>query len=88
MRQENGKRTKRTLGLFNIRNENTSQVIFVFQEILATHPFTKISNWSSGNTYFHMTIGNLVRGSKLLCETSLVRKKKLIFGRNTVFKCW
>lgn len=42
------------------------------QDILTTHPFTKISNWSSGNTYFHITIGNLVRGSKLLCETSLV----------------
>ncbi|XP_064639535.1 myosin-VIIa-like isoform X2 [Lineus longissimus] len=41
------------------------------KDILATHPFTRISNWSSGNTYFHMTIGNLVRGSKLLCETSL-----------------
>lgn len=44
------------------------------QDILTTHPFTKISNWSSGNTYFHITIGNLVRGSKLLCETSLVRR--------------
>lgn len=43
------------------------------QDVLVTHPFTKISNWSSGNTYFHITIGNLVRGSKLLCETSLVR---------------
>jgi len=42
------------------------------QEILVTHPFTRISNWSSGNDYFHMTIGNLVRGSKLLCQTSLV----------------
>uniref|UniRef100_A0A8D3DIJ4 Myosin VIIA n=1 Tax=Scophthalmus maximus TaxID=52904 RepID=A0A8D3DIJ4_SCOMX len=41
------------------------------KEILTTHPFTKISNWSSGNSYFHITIGNLVRGSKLLCETSL-----------------
>ncbi|XP_017163534.1 myosin VIIAa isoform X2 [Poecilia reticulata] len=41
------------------------------KDILTTHPFTKISNWSSGNTYFHITIGNLVRGSKLLCETSL-----------------
>uniref|UniRef100_W5L375 Myosin VIIAa n=1 Tax=Astyanax mexicanus TaxID=7994 RepID=W5L375_ASTMX len=44
------------------------------KDILTTHPFTKISNWSSGNTYFHITIGNLVRGSKLLCETSLVRE--------------
>uniref|UniRef100_A0A7N8XXN1 Myosin VIIAa n=1 Tax=Mastacembelus armatus TaxID=205130 RepID=A0A7N8XXN1_9TELE len=41
------------------------------KDVLITHPFTKISNWSSGNTYFHITIGNLVRGSKLLCETSL-----------------
>uniref|UniRef100_A0A4W4E2S9 Myosin VIIAb n=1 Tax=Electrophorus electricus TaxID=8005 RepID=A0A4W4E2S9_ELEEL len=41
------------------------------KDILITHPFTKISNWSSGNTYFHITIGNLVRGSKLLCETLL-----------------
>ncbi|WAR27663.1 MYO7A-like protein, partial [Mya arenaria] len=45
--------------------------LFKVKDILATHPFTKISNWSSGNTYFHMTIGNLLRGSKLLCETSL-----------------
>jgi myosin-7 len=41
------------------------------KQILVTHAFNKISNWSSGNTYFHMTIGNLVRGSKLLCETAL-----------------
>lgn len=47
-------------------------LLWIWQDILITHPFTKISNWSSGNDYFHMTIGNLVRGSKLLCQTSLV----------------
>lgn len=41
------------------------------KDILIVYPFTKISNWSSGNNYFHITIGNLVRGSRLLCETSL-----------------
>jgi len=41
------------------------------KEILAEHPFTHISNWSSGNTFFQVSIGNMVRGSKLLCETSL-----------------
>ncbi|XP_012269099.2 myosin-VIIa-like isoform X2 [Athalia rosae] len=41
------------------------------QDILAIYPFTELSNWSSGNTYFHMTIGNFMKGSKLLCETAL-----------------
>ena len=53
------------------------------KEILVCHQFTKISNWSSGNTYFHMTIGNLVRGSKLLCETALV---SLLFKAFFLFK--
>ncbi|KAG8445369.1 hypothetical protein GDO86_010234 [Hymenochirus boettgeri] len=41
------------------------------KEILVTHPFNKLTHWNSGNTYFHMTTGNLVRDNKILCETSL-----------------
>ncbi|KAJ0065199.1 hypothetical protein NL108_006548 [Boleophthalmus pectinirostris] len=41
------------------------------KEVLANHPFNRIANWCSGSTYFHMTVGNLVKGSKFLCETSL-----------------
>ncbi|KAH8375739.1 hypothetical protein KR093_008372, partial [Drosophila rubida] len=57
--------------LIAINKHGVSLIHPVTKDILVTHPFTRISNWSSGNTYFHMTIGNLVRGSKLLCETSL-----------------
>ncbi|RXN17263.1 unconventional myosin-VIIa-like protein [Labeo rohita] len=41
------------------------------KEVLAMHLFSKITSWSSGNTYFHLTIGNLVQGNTLLCETSV-----------------
>uniref|UniRef100_A0A3P9LF06 Si:ch73-194h10.2 n=1 Tax=Oryzias latipes TaxID=8090 RepID=A0A3P9LF06_ORYLA len=41
------------------------------KEVLATHPFNRIASWCSGSTYFHMTIGSLVKGNKFLCETSL-----------------
>ncbi|KAI1285881.1 Myosin-VIIa [Halotydeus destructor] len=57
--------------LVAINKHGVSLIDPVTKDILVTHPFTRISNWSSGNTYFHMTIGNLVRGNKLLCETPL-----------------
>ncbi|XP_051155446.1 myosin-VIIa-like [Leptopilina boulardi] len=41
------------------------------KDILATYNFNELSNWSSGNTYFHMTIGNFMKGKKILCETLL-----------------
>lgn len=44
---------------------------FDFQDVLAVHTFSELSNWSSGNTFFHMTLGNIMHASKLLCETSL-----------------
>ncbi|KAL0966745.1 hypothetical protein UPYG_G00299630 [Umbra pygmaea] len=41
------------------------------KELLVMHPFSRITNWSSGTTYFHMTLGNLVKGNTFLCETSM-----------------
>ncbi|XP_072818164.1 unconventional myosin-VIIb [Vicugna pacos] len=41
------------------------------KDLLTTYPFNKIASWSSGSTYFHMVLGSLGRGSRLLCETSL-----------------
>ncbi|CAG9814531.1 unnamed protein product [Phaedon cochleariae] len=40
------------------------------KDILATHEYSELSNWSSGNTYFHLTIGNIMMKTKILCETS------------------
>lgn len=59
------------LGNFGLAGCSTASPTRSTGWLLVTHPFTKISNWSSGGSYFHMAIGNLVRGSKLLCETTL-----------------
>uniref|UniRef100_A0A669QV53 Myosin VIIB n=1 Tax=Phasianus colchicus TaxID=9054 RepID=A0A669QV53_PHACC len=57
--------------LIAINKQGVSLIHQKTKEILTVYPFNKISNWSSGSTFFHMTIGNLVRGSRILCETSL-----------------
>ncbi|KAF5898435.1 unconventional myosin-VIIa isoform X2, partial [Clarias magur] len=41
------------------------------KDVLAKHLLNTIASWCSGSTYFHMTVGNLVKGNKILCETSL-----------------
>ncbi|XP_037530284.1 unconventional myosin-VIIa [Nematolebias whitei] len=41
------------------------------KDVLENYPYNRMANWCSGSTYFHMTIGSLVKGTKFLCETSL-----------------
>ncbi|ODM92321.1 Myosin-VIIa, partial [Orchesella cincta] len=54
--------------LIAINKQGVSFIHPQTKEILVTYPFTKVSNWSSENTYFRMTIGNDLT---FLCETSL-----------------
>lgn len=58
------------------------------QELLNTYTFTKISSWSSGSTYFHMALGSLGQGSRLLCETSLVSTGPHLPPLHSIQRCW
>ncbi|XP_051990099.1 unconventional myosin-VIIa-like [Xyrauchen texanus] len=60
--------------LICISKQGVSIIHPTTKEVLVMLPFSKITSWSSGNTYFHMSIGNLVQGNTLLCETSLGNK--------------
>ncbi|KAK2831780.1 hypothetical protein Q7C36_016866 [Tachysurus vachellii] len=57
--------------IISISKQGVSLIDPKTKEVLVMHPFSKITNWSSGNTYFHLTIGSLVKGNTLLCETSM-----------------
>jgi len=58
--------------VFNeIQNSNQTLSPYETKEIIAIHAFRNISNWTSGNTYFNLTIGTADQGQKLLLETNL-----------------
>ncbi|XP_051985329.1 unconventional myosin-VIIb-like [Xyrauchen texanus] len=86
--------------LISISKQGVNLIDPKTKEVLIMLPFSKITSWSSGNTYFHMSIGNLVQGNTLLCETSLgfkisdllssykdmyLNERKMVRPRNQLF---
>ncbi|XP_047506953.1 myosin-VIIa-like [Pieris napi] len=57
--------------VIGINRQGVSVIHPQTRDVMVTYPFSQISNWSSGNTFFHMTMGSFMRGTKILCETSL-----------------
>ncbi|KAM9469253.1 unconventional myosin-VIIa [Clarias gariepinus] len=69
--KQTSERSYPSLITISISKQGVSLIDPKTKEVLVMHPFSKITNWSSGTTYFHLTIGNLVKGTTLLCETSM-----------------
>jgi myosin-7 len=52
-------------------NRNGFHIIdAVKKDILKSYSYSDLNFWGSGNTYFHMTFGNMFGASKFLCETT------------------
>lgn len=62
------------LMLIAINKQGVSIIDPQTKEILVTHPFSRISNWSSGPGFFNMVLGEQSRGARMYCETSLGQK--------------
>lgn len=54
------------LVLVAINKNGVSLIHRQSKDILVTFPFSKISNWSSGNTYFHLTIGKTLTFKRIV----------------------
>lgn len=57
--------------LIAINKQGVNLVEPATKDVICIHAFRNISNWTSGHTYFHMTIGQAQQGQKLLFETNL-----------------
>ncbi|TRY91722.1 hypothetical protein DNTS_018969 [Danionella cerebrum] len=58
--------------MISVSKQGVSLINPKTKEVLAEHLFSKITSWSSGSTYFHLSFGSMVQGNTLLCETSMV----------------
>ncbi len=57
--------------LVAINKQGVNLMDMATKDLIVTHAFRNISNWTSGNTYIHMMIGVANNGQKLLFETNL-----------------
>ena len=55
----------------HLRPHNTCLTNKLFQDLLATLPFSHIIHWVSGPAFFHLTVGDSSSYSKLMFETGL-----------------
>ncbi|KAL7044735.1 hypothetical protein ACKWTF_002035 [Chironomus riparius] len=51
-------------------NRNGFYIMDAKKNNLKSYSYNELSFWSSGNTYFQITFGNIMGGTKLLCETT------------------